>query len=103
MVAASTEPLASSTATTCAPKIPVTPGGDAGRDSGFVGKIRPVITPTLTASAGSGYKTRNPARSSSPSGASSCCAVGRAPLNVPGTGAYGYIMAFQTAEWLNPR
>src|SRR5260370_19337480 len=83
IVAPITAPLAASTATTCAPKTPVTPGGEAGSASGFAGKIFPLIDPLCNASPESGYRMRNPVLSSSPSGASGDCPVGGIPLNVP--------------------
>jgi hypothetical protein len=98
-----TPPLAVSTATTLAPKTPVPPGGAAGSDKGLADRIRPLMDPTSSVSAGSGYKTGRPVRSSSPKGASGCSVVGLAPEKVPGGGAKGYIIAFQTAVWLNPR
>jgi len=91
-------PLNASTATTCAPKIPVTPGGEMSNDNGFAAKILPVIVPVCTMSFGSGYRARSPVRSSSANGASGCCAVGRGPAYVPGAGAKGNMMALQTAE-----
>jgi hypothetical protein len=81
-----------------APNIPVTPGGEPGSESEFAGNIRPWIDPVCTVSAGSGYKTRKPVRSSSPSGASGCCTVGRVPVIVPGAGAKGYMIALHTAD-----
>jgi hypothetical protein len=38
---AMTAALAWSTATTCAPKMPVTPGGESGKQSGLAGRVRP--------------------------------------------------------------
>src|SRR5262249_55198062 len=102
MVAPTTSPLAVSTATTCAPNTPLTPVGAIGSDNGFAANTRPRIEPACAESATSGYNTRNPVRSSSDSGASSCPAAGRFPVNVPGPGAYGNIIARHTAEWLNP-
>jgi hypothetical protein len=58
-VAAITDPVASSTATTWAPKIPVTNDPVAGvgyfaSAKGLAGKICPMIVPMFTESAGSG-------------------------------------------------
>src|SRR5260370_20442849 len=103
IVAPNAAPLVASTATTCAPKTPVTPGGEAGSASGFAREIFPLIDPACNVSVGFGYRMRNPVLSSSPSGASGCRVVGRIPLNVPGAGANGNMIALQTAEWLKPR
>jgi hypothetical protein len=46
MLPAITDPLVASTATTCAPKTPVTPGGAAGKEMGFAGMMCPWIEPT---------------------------------------------------------
>jgi hypothetical protein len=54
MVAAMTAPVDWSTATTWAPKMPVTLGGDSGNESGLAGRMRPVIVPMFTASAAAG-------------------------------------------------
>src|SRR5258708_15544566 len=79
-------------ATTWAPKMPVTPGGDSGKESGLAGKIRPLMTPTFTASAGAGYKMRRPVRAAAPGGAVGCRGMGPAPLEGPGAGAGGGIL-----------
>src|SRR5260370_17040444 len=84
IVAPNAAPLVASTATTCAPKTPVTPGGEAGSASGFAREIFPLIDPACNVSVGFGYRMRNPVLSSSPSGASGCRVFGRIPLNLPG-------------------
>src|SRR5258706_8844196 len=49
------------------------------------------------------YKTRSPVRSSSDNAASGDCDPDRVPVNCPGGGAKGNIIARHTAEWLKPK
>ncbi len=99
ITAAATAPVALSTATTCAGKMPVTPAGETGSARGFAGQDVPAqLCPRASRRPGRDRaraircgRRRKAARQENR-------LVGRVPVNCPGGGAKGNIMALHTPE-----